>query len=251
MEEEEKTWTIKNIVKGKPIPFILLTLIFTKAFNVAANYGLNYYVNLNNDHPLYTYNLSLGKFGLILAIPAALLSVMIIKLFIKSKKTPTASSTLPVKGEIGNHMPIKSHREEAGVYSENGNKSYPQWKKVLIGGGRIVLKVWLKVLVISFKAIYSIVNGMSKNIGNSVEGTMTRWISGVSSTLDTDYNRQDVKSAANWNARQSQREANHAWNHAADQARYNVNTHHFDEKVNRAQRMQREADEARRQEQRL
>lgn len=248
MERKSENWSLKEIVKGKPIPFILLTLVFTKAFNEAADYGLTYYFNLNNDHPLYTYNYSLGKFGIILAIPAALLSIWIIKMFIKFKKAPSQSSTATVENEKGNNVPTKNNVEKDIVYSDKGNA---QSKKVLIKVGKIALKVWRKVLIFTFKITYGILNSISKNIAHSVDSTMTRWISNIGSTLDSDYNRKKVKDAANWNARQRQKEADHAWNQAANQANYNPNTHHFDEKLNRAERMQREADEAKRNEQNL
>ncbi len=92
-------WTLKEILMGKLIPFILLTLSLTKVLNEAVNYGMTYYVNLNNnmEHPLYTHKVlfALGKFGIILAIPAALISIWIINMFIKFKKSPPPSATVP------------------------------------------------------------------------------------------------------------------------------------------------------------
>lgn len=251
VERKSEKWTLKEIVKEKPILFILLTLIITKALNEAADYGLTYYLNLNNEHPLYTYNYSLDKFGIILALPAALLSIWIIKLFIKDKKTPSRSFTVNEENEKKSKCTPKNIYKKNKDYLKQRNRLYPQLKKVSINVGKITLKVWRVALIFTFKITYSILKKISNNITSSVESSMTGWISSIGSTLDSDYNRQKVKDAANWNARQKQKEADHAWNYAAKQASYNQNTHYFDEKLNRAERMQREADEAKRNAQNL
>lgn len=84
----ENKWTIKNILKGKTILFIIITLLLTKVFYEFANKGLNMYLNQFNDHPLYTHNYSFGKYGLILIIPAAIFTILILKLYVKMRNKP-------------------------------------------------------------------------------------------------------------------------------------------------------------------
>src|SRR5690625_7066300 len=84
----ENKWTIKNILKRKTILFIIITLLLTKVFYEFANKGLNMYLNQFNDHPLYTHNYSFGKYGLILIIPAAIITILILKLYVKMRNVP-------------------------------------------------------------------------------------------------------------------------------------------------------------------
>lgn len=92
MKKNISTWTMIDIVKGKTLPFIILTILFTKIMNDVANKGLNYYLNSFNDHLLYTYQYSFGKYGLILVIPAAFVSIWIIKIFLMLRKVPANTS---------------------------------------------------------------------------------------------------------------------------------------------------------------
>lgn len=78
------SWTAKEIVKGKTISFLVLTLLLTKILNVVLNNGLTYMMNIDNT-TIYTYNYSVGTLGILLAIPAALLSIWIIKGFLRLK----------------------------------------------------------------------------------------------------------------------------------------------------------------------
>ena len=84
----ENNWTVKNILKGKTILFIIITLILTKVFYETANKGLNLYLNQFNNHPIYTHNYSFGKYGLILIIPAAIITILILKLYVKMRNVP-------------------------------------------------------------------------------------------------------------------------------------------------------------------
>ena len=84
----ENNWTVKDILKGKTILFIIITLILTKVFYETANKGLNLYLNQFNNHPIYTHNYSFGKYGLILIIPAAIITILILKLYVKMRNVP-------------------------------------------------------------------------------------------------------------------------------------------------------------------
>lgn len=246
MESKSQKWTLTETIKGNPIAIILLSFIFTKALNEVVEYGLTYYLNSNNDHPLYTYNYSLGKFGIILAIPAALLSIWIVKIFTRFKKAPLQ---LPMDGSKQSNR-IENHNfnieQQNLVHSVQENVNHPQQENVLVKRSKIILKIWLKILVFTLRVIYAIVNNIFKFIGNSVRSTLSRCLSNIGGTIRADYNRKKAKDTANWNARQKQKEANHAWRQAAKQGNYNPNTHFFGEKVNAAKRKQREADRAKR-----
>src|SRR5690625_4135437 len=84
----QNNWTVKNILKGKTILFIIITLILTKVFYEAANKALNLYLNQFNNHSIYTHNYSFGKYGLILIIPAAIITILILKLYVKMRNVP-------------------------------------------------------------------------------------------------------------------------------------------------------------------
>src|SRR5690625_7112213 len=81
----ENNWTVKDILKGKTILFIIITLILTKVLYETANKGLILYLNQFNNHPIYTHNFSFSKYGLILIIPEAIITILIIKLYVKMK----------------------------------------------------------------------------------------------------------------------------------------------------------------------
>src|SRR5690625_3981248 len=84
----QNNWTVKNILKGKTILFIIITLILTKVFYETANKALNLYLNQFNNHSIYTHNYSFGKYGLILIIPAAIITILILKLYVKMRNVP-------------------------------------------------------------------------------------------------------------------------------------------------------------------
>lgn len=68
---------IKGNTGREKFAFLTLTLILTFIFNNIADKGLNYIMNFDNQ-TIYTYNYSFGIFGLLLVIPAAVLSIWII-----------------------------------------------------------------------------------------------------------------------------------------------------------------------------
>src|SRR5690625_4935544 len=79
----QNNWTVKNILKGKTILFIIITLILTKVFYETANKALNLYLNQFNNHSIYTHNYSFDKYGLILIIPAAIITILILQHYVK------------------------------------------------------------------------------------------------------------------------------------------------------------------------
>lgn len=67
---------------GKTLHFIVYTWIFATIFNNIADKELTKLLNANNE-TIYTYNYSFGATGLILVIPAALLSLVIVVVLAK------------------------------------------------------------------------------------------------------------------------------------------------------------------------
>lgn len=110
----ENNWTVRNIIKGKSILFTIITLILTKIFYEIGNKGLNLYLNKFNDHPLYTHNYSFGKYGLLLIIPAAIITIFILKLYARIRNVPyqneVALSPARVKDLANNIISILTHK---------------------------------------------------------------------------------------------------------------------------------------------
>lgn len=241
MTKNSKRTTLKETIKAMPVPFVLLTLVLTVALNKIADYGLTQLLNRNNDHPLYTYQYALdGELGFLLVIPAAFISIFICKRIVSFKKTKDTSSQTSTTNRV----------HQAHVVHEPANSSSQRTKRFQ-KISNVAWSILLAIATVLFKVIHSIVNSMNKNIGRNVESTMTGWMSNISSALDTNTTDKKAKEDARFQANQKQKDADYAWKHTAKQWNYNSDTHHFDEKFNRAERKQREADEARRKEHKL
>lgn len=90
-------WT--NVIKENLLAFIILTLIFTVMFNKLGSMGLSYLLNMNNESPFY-YNYTLGIFGLIMLIPATVITLGLVMIWHKSSDTYSSSSTLQKIGGV-------------------------------------------------------------------------------------------------------------------------------------------------------
>src|SRR5690625_7396066 len=84
----QNNWTVKDILKGNIILLIIIILILKKVFYESDNKGLNLYLKQFNNHPIYTHNYFFGKYGLILIIPAAIITILILKLYVKMRNVP-------------------------------------------------------------------------------------------------------------------------------------------------------------------
>ena len=100
MKKTNKNWSLKEVLKEELILFILLTLFLFGVIRASVNYGLSYYANLNKDHPLYTYNYSIGYLEIFLIIPAAILSLFITILIDTYKKSRNRSANANLKHEL-------------------------------------------------------------------------------------------------------------------------------------------------------
>lgn len=90
-----------------------------------------------------------------------------------------------------------------------------------------------------------IVNAFSSNgSAPSSRGGFSPRAGGSGRSSNKSSDNRKLKSEAEWEARQKQKEANYAWKQAAKQGNYNDKTYHFDNSVNRANAKQREANEA-------
>ncbi|QDI92323.1 hypothetical protein EPH95_14915 [Salicibibacter halophilus] len=197
--------------KKLQLPLIVLTAIFTIIFIYVADRGLTFLLNIGNES-IYTYNYSLGIFGLILVIPAVLLSLGIIKGLDKN----------------GYLNPLLAFLE----------KAIPKMAKLLTK----LFKITVKAVIFTVKGIallvMLIVNSISPSSGS--HGSRGYFPSGRAISEGSN-NKQESKKEAQWQAKQKQKEADVAWKHAKDQAEYNPNTIHMDKRLYRANAKQREA----------
>ncbi|WP_404455192.1 hypothetical protein [Oceanobacillus kapialis] len=198
----------------RTIHFIVYTWIFASLFNNIADKELTKLLNANNE-TIYTYNYSFGATGLVLVIPAALLSLMIVFVLVKAR-----DRFFP---ELTTYKVI--------VFLFKSIKLL--WKAVSYIGAVIIYCLFV------IAAFFSEDGARTSSSGG---GYSSRGLSGRGSN-STD-SRRELKKEADWKARQLQKDADYAYKHAGKQAQYNVNTHHFDDRLNRANAKQREANEA-------
>ncbi|RIU94720.1 hypothetical protein [Oceanobacillus picturae] len=198
----------------RTIHFIVYTWIFAILFNNIADKELTKLLNANNE-TIYTYNYSFGATGLILVIPAALLSLIIVFVLVKARDRFFPNLTT-YKAIVFFFKLIKL-----------------LWKAMSYIGAAIMYLVFI------IAGIFSDSGGRSSSGGGSYSSGR---VSGRGS--DNSNSRKDLKKEAEWKARQLQKDADYAYKHAGKQAQYNVNTHHFDDRLNRANAKQRKANEA-------
>lgn len=89
---EMRRWTMKETVKEKPLSVIILTIILTIAINKLVNRILTQEVIL--EEGLYssrTIHFSLGSYGVIFAIPAGFISILVVKFFMNKIKRQSNS----------------------------------------------------------------------------------------------------------------------------------------------------------------
>ncbi|AVR00293.1 hypothetical protein OBCHQ24_15185 [Oceanobacillus iheyensis] len=202
-----RIWT--KIGRIRTIHFIVYTWIFASLFNNIADKELTKLLNANNE-TIYTYNYSFGATGLILVIPAALLSLMIVFVLVKAR-----------------------------------DKFFPNLTtyKAIVFFFKLIKLLWKAMSYIGAAIMYLVfvIAGIFSDSGGRSSSGRGSYSSGGS---DNSNSRKDLKKKAEWKARQLQKDANYAYKHAGKQAQYNVNTHHFDDRLNRANAKQRKANEA-------
>ncbi|WP_382359203.1 cell envelope integrity protein TolA [Lentibacillus kimchii] len=189
--------------------------------NTYADKGLTYLFNLNNES-IYTYNYSLGFFGIFFVIPSALLGTLIVKGLLKLQNKFSSSETSDQLWFLS--VPF-----------------FEKLFKILGKGAHFAGKALLAVWRVVFTLIGTFVKAISPSSTRG-GGKHTGGLSG--GPRHSGDNRKEVKKQAEFQARQKQKEADVAWKHADKQARYNVNTHHFDKRYHRADAKQKEANEA-------
>lgn len=205
----------KKIVNGKTLHFLIFTWIFTTIFNNIADKELTKLLNANNE-TIYTYNYSFGVTGLILVIPAALLSLLIVIVLVKTR-----------------------------------DRLFPRLTtyKVIVFLLKLIKLLWKAVsfIGVSIGYLVFIIAGLFYDGGGRSSSGGGSYHSGGGASgggSNNSNSREELKKKAEWKARQLQKDADYAYKHAGKQAQYNINSHHFASRLNRANAKQREANEA-------
>lgn len=226
---------MKRTIIERKVPLIFLTLFFTLALNKIANTILNAIIVSSpsyNPHPLYTYNYSFGLFGMFFAIPAALAGYWIVN---RLPQIEYALMHSPTAQKLGVSRSVERLNKVAKICLQ----AMPGVTRVIAKLSKIIWFVFKWTGYIFVALILWIVSMMGGSKSSSLAGRSINI-----SPPKLNNNKEKEKADAKWKAEQAQKDANVAWKHASAQARYNTNTHHFDERLNRAASKQREADEA-------
>ncbi|MUV37070.1 hypothetical protein JNUCC1_00876 [Lentibacillus sp. JNUCC-1] len=207
---------IKAIIKGNALLFTVLTIFFYKTVSNAADQGLTQLLNMNNES-IYTYNYSFGMTGLLLIIPAALFTLLIIKglLLIKNKFKPSANPH-----ELG----------------------FPTLSQVWT-----LIKLLGKAFLWIFSAIGLFIFWLASVLspGSSGGGGASSGRGAVGGRPSAPVDNSNLKREAEFQARQKQKEADYAKRQLGKQLGYNAGyAPEVNKRLNRANAMQREANEA-------
>ena len=208
----------KALIKGNLSLFLVLTIILTIVLNGFADKGLTYLLNINNQ-TIFTYNYSLGIFGIILAAPAAFFSIWIIKGALRFKER-----FLP--------PPVLNKLRTLFLWC------FSLSLKLI----KVLMKMAKYTAYLIMSLVFLIVALLSD--GGSSRGGYSPSGGSFSQGSRNSNGKDNLKKEAEWQARQKQKEADYAQKQAIKQANYNMNTYHFDNRVNRANALQREANEA-------
>lgn len=228
MDKSYNSWTWKEIIKGKTLIFLVLTVIITVILNNIADKGMTYLMN-KDSQTMFTYNYSLGINGIILVIPGAFSSIFAIKAWLRLKSRLIRS---PMAEKIG-----LSKTLENGISSKNRRSVSLFLQKSI----QMLWKVLKYTFLAGFYLIGLIVNFLSSGFNSSGR---SRRRSSYGRRSSNSNGRRKLKSDAKFEARRKQKEADHAWNHANKQANHNINTPHFNNRVHKANSKQRDANEA-------
>lgn len=205
----------REILKSRKFPFLLLTISLTVILN---NVGDKVLTRLmaTDDPVFFTYNYSLGTLGIILLIPAVFFSIWIIK---GLSKIDFGFLSSPIAIKISKFV----------------ISSFTMFFKILF---KLLKFLGYAFIVLIFAIAAMLSGGSGSSSGSSSSG-------GYASPRPTNSNgNKGLKKDAQFQARQKQKEADHAYRYAGKQARYNINSHHFDSRVNHANSKQHEANEA-------
>lgn len=89
-------WTARAILRAKTLPFLILTILLTLLCNQLADQLFTYVMNIGNTHT-YITNYTLGPLGLLFLLPSALLSILLLKIY------------LHIRGTAAPEFPLDSH----------------------------------------------------------------------------------------------------------------------------------------------
>lgn len=232
MNKTSGLWAWQEVVEDKKFQFFLYTLMFTTILINLANKGLTYIGNVNNE-TIFTYNYSLGPIGIILAIPAAFTSLLIMKVLLKL-------TNRIIKSPIARGIGLAKFLETGGISDARMMKVFRFLLKII----KWLFKAMIKMMIGFFKLIFMLIlSGLTGGSSKSGGGSYYPKSSYDHRSGSTDYTEKSA-SDARFQARQKQKAADYAWRQAKKQGNYNPNTHHFDNRVNHAANLQREANKA-------
>lgn len=228
MNGQGERLSIQELIRLHSFQFYFWLISLTLIMNVVANKWLMYVANSRIDS-VFTYNYSFGKVGVILLIPAFIITVLLIKGWNKI-----------IYSEIGAKIGLRKVFEENGLavrgaYGSAKGIAYIVPRIFKVGFRTIKYSAWA-LLAIAFFLVAISSGGTSSSGSSSSSG-------GYASSGNS--NRK-AKEDADWKAKQSRKDANHAIKHAVKQARYNPNSHHLDSRINRANSKINDANDARR-----
>lgn len=190
------------------------------------------------DHHFYKYNFSIGILGLIFLLPASILAVYSVdylsNFFRKVKERPRRKSR--------KQRDFKSKGREPQIQAEHTYQAKQVPKR---NWTRIFFRALGKVLLFFVKLLHRTTSAFTRNIESTFSRSVYGWMRNIEDSIDESYRHSQRKKDANWRAHQKQKEADHAWRQAANQGNYNMNTHHFNQRLNEAKRKQEEANRAR------
>ncbi len=145
MDTKERQWTVKEILRGKTLPFIALSAFFTYSINNGANKLLTHWLNINNT-TMMRQNYSFGIVGAIFVIPAVLLSLGILKIVLKTKSVFIPVSNDPFLEDEAKR--IESQEKQFKWYSVYGIVLGYFFLGTMVNLGR---NKWLKYVAASDK----------------------------------------------------------------------------------------------------
>lgn len=228
--------TIRSIVIGQMFYFIVLTWGFFKAMTFFSDKGLSYFLNLNNDS-IWFHHYSLGPLNMIYIIPAALISMLLIYValivFYKFMNSRAVRKLAPFANKYRFFKFFQIERAEQG-----------KWYSSFLFPIKVTKLVFI-IVAAAFGAVIAGIFAIAAFLSSSVSvnsGRSSHYVETYNNDSDAAYNKKKLKKEANFQATQKQKEANYAAEQARKQAAYNMNSPHFDKRLNVAEQKQREAD---------
>ncbi|WP_017378821.1 hypothetical protein [Paenisporosarcina sp. TG-14] len=269
MNSKINAWALKEIPEDKKFLFLALTLILAFFSNNIANRGLSELINFVNQ-PAYPSNYSFGIFGILLIIPAALLSVWIVnrldslqhrllnsriadKIWLitysfkknrvyknKLSKSSTRNSNTMQGFQATPQRQAQKSQEETDFANKQKLQATTQWQAHMRQEEDFANKQ--KLQADTQRQAHKRKEEVDFANKQRLQADAQRLAQKKQEEADF-ANKQRLQDEARWQARKRQEEADFAKRRAIEQAQYNSKLH-LQEKINRANAKQHEANEA-------